>query len=80
MAAAKFVLKSKYVHQIHFYTVHSIILCIHSKASIKFINPFQICSKITKFNYVYEKLGFLRNPAFLLKNLPIFLKMGTMTV
>ena len=40
--------KSKYIHQIHFYTVHSIILCIHSKASIQFINPFRICSKITK--------------------------------
>ena len=54
MAVAKFVLKSKYIQQIHFYTVHSIILCIHSKASIKFINPFQICSKITKFDYLYE--------------------------
>ena len=54
MAVASFVLKSKYIHQIHFYTVHSIILCIHSRASIKFINPFQIHSKITKFDYVYE--------------------------
>ena len=34
MAVAKFVLKSKYIYQMHFYTVHSIILCIHSKASI----------------------------------------------
>ena len=55
MAVARLELKSKYMHQIHFYTVHSIILCIQSKASIKLINPFQICSKIIEFNYVYEK-------------------------
>ena len=54
MAVVKFVLKSKYIHQIHFYTVHSIILCIRSKASIRFSNPFEICSKISEFNYVYE--------------------------
>ena len=44
MAVASFAPKSKYIHQIYFYTVHSIISCIHSKASIKFINPFQIRS------------------------------------
>ena len=38
----------------HFYIVHSVILCILSKASIKFINPFQICSKIIRFSYAYE--------------------------
>ena len=54
MAAASFAPKSKYISQIHFYTVHSIISCIHSKASTKFVNLFQICSKITKFNCVYE--------------------------
>ena len=54
MVVASFAPKSKYIRQIHFYTVHSIISCIYSKASIKFVNPFQICSKITKFNCVYE--------------------------
>ena len=44
MAVASFAPKSKYIHQIYLYTVHSIISCIHSKASIKFINPFQIRS------------------------------------
>ena len=46
MAVASLVLKSKYILKIHFYTVHSIILCIHSKASIKFINPFQIVVRL----------------------------------
>ena len=55
MAVAKSVLKSKYIHQSHFYTVHSIILCIHSKASIKFINPFQIWYVVRLPNLIMYK-------------------------
>ena len=46
MAAAKFVLKSKYVHQIHFYTVHSIILCIHSSTLSRYVVIYTVHSII----------------------------------